>query len=152
MAYKKWLQGKYTPKFPDKYIGNVNDITYRSSWEFYFNHYLDTNPNIISWSSETLPIKYFNPVKNKITTYFPDYIVKYKNKHGEVIVEVIEIKPENQVFPPAKLTKQARLTFLVNREKWKACKVFCDNKGIKFRLLTEQQMFKMIPEEKTTDK
>ena len=40
---KRWAQGKYSLKNPDKYVGNKNP-TYRSSWEFHFMKFCDENP------------------------------------------------------------------------------------------------------------
>lgn len=34
----KYYQGKYKPKNPEKYVGDINNIIFRSSWErnFFF--------------------------------------------------------------------------------------------------------------------
>ncbi len=34
-------QGKYRPSFPMKYRGDVNDIVYRSSWEYKFMKWIE---------------------------------------------------------------------------------------------------------------
>ena len=46
----KYKQGKYQLRNPDKYKGNPSEVIYRSSWEFAFCNYLDTNENIVKWS------------------------------------------------------------------------------------------------------
>ena len=52
-----------------------------------------TNPGIINWASEELPIRYYNPIDKKYHRYFPDFILKTdKNKKM-----LIEIKPSRQL-------------------------------------------------------
>jgi hypothetical protein len=48
---KRPLKGKFKPKNPQKYKGNVTNIIYRSSWELRLMSYLDNHKNIISWGS-----------------------------------------------------------------------------------------------------
>jgi hypothetical protein len=43
---KRFLQGKYSPKFSKKYKGNPCEIYYRSSWERKFMVYCDKNENV----------------------------------------------------------------------------------------------------------
>ena len=43
MAYK----GKYKVKNRSKYVGAVDNVVYRSSWERSFMVYADTNPNVV---------------------------------------------------------------------------------------------------------
>ena len=48
MAYK----GKFRPQNPKKYKGDYTKIIYRSGWELNFMNYLDSQPEVISCSSE----------------------------------------------------------------------------------------------------
>lgn len=143
MAKKKtgWVQGVYTPNHPEKYIGNVKEIIYRSSWELSFNKFLDNNPNVLNWNSEEIAIPYKHPIKGKMARYYPDYWIKYKNKDGVVKTEIIEVKPKNQVNKPKRGSKHDKMRWIVNMEKWKAAKMFCDRNNIEFRILTEQALF-----------
>lgn len=143
MAKKKrgWMQGTFTPKNPEKYVGNVSQIIYRSSWELSFNKFLDSNPNIIAWNSEELAIPYKHPFKNKMARYYPDYWVKYKTKDGTIKAEVIEVKPKNQVNKPRGGNKYDQMRWIVNMEKWKAARMFCDKNNVAFRILTENSLF-----------
>ena len=52
MAYS----GKFVPKNPDKYTGNVSTIIYRSLWEFKLMKYLDAHDEIVRWASEEIVI------------------------------------------------------------------------------------------------
>lgn len=151
MALKGFKQGYYTAKHPDKYLGDVNKIRYMSSWELSFNKFLDNNPNVIGWASEEIAIPYVKPTstrKNKIHKYYPDYYVKYKDKHGNIIQEIIEIKPNNQIQAPKRRGKNKKtqlyeqLTWVVNCAKWKAAQQFCNKYGIRFRIVTEKELFK----------
>ena len=92
MSYK----GKFTPRNPQKYKGDPNNIIYRSTWEVRVMKYLDEHPNVIWWGSEELPIPYFSPVDKKKHRYFPDFIAKMRKADGTVITYVIEVKPENK--------------------------------------------------------
>lgn len=141
-------QGKFIPRHPDKYKGNVDNIVYRSSWEKEFCEFLDGNPNIIEWASEEIAIPYIKPTDKRVHRYFPDYWIKYRNKNGEVIQELIEVKPEKQTKQPTTRGKRKKqqlyesVTYAINIAKWKAAQQFCDKYGLKFRIVTEQQMFK----------
>ena len=88
---KRWAQGKYSLKNPDKYVGNKNP-TYRSSWEFHFMKFCDENPAIASWASEAIKIPYINPVSRRKVNYVPDFLIMYKTKSGKPRAEIIEIK------------------------------------------------------------
>lgn len=140
----KWKQGVYKVRNPDKYVGNLNEVVFRSSWELSMNQFLDNNPNILRWSSEELIIPYLKPTDKKVHRYFPDYWIEYKNRDGKVVQEVLEIKPDNQVNVGRKkrVTNYERITYAINIAKWKAATKYCNDRGIKFRILTEKQMFR----------
>jgi len=149
--HKQWKgvqKGLFTPRHPEKYKGNVKNIVYRSSWERSFMNFLDNNTTVIQWASETIPIPYRKPTTGRIHKYYPDFWVKYKNKNGKIIQEIIEVKPEKQTRQPTTVgkTKKTQLyeaiTWSVNLAKWKAAKIFCDKYGIKFRIMTERDIFK----------
>lgn len=139
---KGWKQGFFTPQNPKKYKGDVEKIIFRSSWEESFARFLDCNINVLEWSSEEISINYFNPVKKRPARYYPDFWVKYRNKHGEILEELIEIKPYKQVQRPSKRSnKYEQVTWFVNMAKWDAAIKFCKGKQIQFRVLTERKLF-----------
>jgi hypothetical protein len=144
---RTFKQGLYIPKHPDKYVGNINAIRYMSSWELHFHKFLDNNPNILQWSSESIKIPYVKPTTGRVHIYFPDYWLKYVTKHGELLEEIIEVKPEKQVHQPTnygsrKTQVYNQLAFAINTAKWKAAGLYCQKKGIKFRIITEKHLFK----------
>lgn len=140
-------KGKYTPKNPEKYVGKLNNIIWRSSWEREFFKFLDNNANVLKWASEEIGIPYLNAVDNKVHTYYPDIWMQYKNKNGDLITEIIEIKPKEQIEKPKVVGKSKKtqlyeqLTYIKNVSKWKYAQAFCDKQGIKFRLVSEMEIF-----------
>lgn len=138
----KWAQGKYTPKNPHKYVGN-NTPRYRSGWELTFMTFCDSNDNVISWASECIRIPYKNPFTGKQTIYVPDFFVLYENKHGQKMAEVVEIKPKKQSLIESKVaTAKDRAIVALNHAKWQAANAFCKSKGLVFRVITEEQLFR----------
>lgn len=141
MSYK----GRFIPENPKKYNGDATNIIWRSTWEFRVMKYLDNNPSVIWWSSEELPIKYYNPIDNSINRYFPDFIVKVKKKDGNVMTYVLEVKPEHQTKQPIQKKKtkkyiQESMTYVINQSKWKAATEFCKDHGWEFKILTEKHL------------
>lgn len=135
-------KGLYTPKHPEKYLGDPTKIRYLSSWELKFMYFCDSNPYILNWASEEIRIKYFHPLKQKVCDYIPDFFVKYKNSAGEMISEIIEIKPKKEVSRTKKSTMYDKVSIAVNEQKWAAAKSFCDRAGITFKILTEDNLFR----------
>jgi hypothetical protein len=141
MSYK----GRFKPKNPKKYNGSADNIIYRSSWELRVMKYLDESPNIIWWASEELAIPYRSPVDQKMHRYFPDFIVKVREKTGLVMTYILEVKPEKQTKVPIQKRKtqkylQEAATYAINQEKWRAADIFCQDHGWKFKVVTEKDL------------
>lgn len=138
----QWAQGFYKLKNPSKYIGNKRP-RFRSSWEFRFMKFLDENPSILNWASEPLRINYTNPATNKKTTYVPDFLIKYQDKDKNQITELIEIKPSSQVsVKAAGKNKLNQIHAIINEAKWNAAAAWARSNNIRFRILTEHDLFK----------
>ncbi len=140
-------QGFYTPENPEKYRGDVNDIVYRSGLEKRFFKLLDQESNVVWWSSEEMFVPYKSPVddpsKNKVRRYFVD--VTFGTSNGETFMA--EIKPKSQVKPPRKNSKnfiKESITYAVNDAKWKAAMAYCEKKNMKFLILTEENLPKVL--------
>jgi len=141
----RFVQGYFTPKNPGKYVGDITKIRVMSSYELETHEFFDSNPNVLRWSSEPFAIPYIKPTDGKLHKYFPDYFVEYKNKDGEIVQEIIEVKPAAQTRRPRKNHKHKlfeELTFAINQAKWLAAIQFCGERGMKFRVLTERAIFK----------
>jgi hypothetical protein len=141
MSYKGW----FTPKHRNKYKGDSENVVYRSSWELRVMKWLDENPSVIWWASEELIIRYKSPIDQKIHRYFPDFIVRLKQKNGTESTVVIEIKPQKQTVKPEQKRKTKRYlqeaaTYAVNQEKWRAADLFCKEHGWQFKVLTEKDI------------
>jgi predicted AlkP superfamily pyrophosphatase or phosphodiesterase len=107
--------------------------------------WLDDNPNVIWWGSEEIIIKYRSPLDQKIHRYFPDFIVRLKQKNDTESTVVIEIKPHKQTIKPVQKRKTNRFlqeaaTYAVNQEKWRAADLFCKEHGWQFKVLTEKDI------------
>ena len=137
----KFSQGIYTPRNPDKYIGK-GKITYRSSWENHFCIFCDTNKHVLEWASESIRIPYRNPVTGKQTTYVPDFLIRYKDANDKIITELIEIKPHDQSIIKEGQKPNMRATVAVNHAKWAMAQKWCKKQGIKFRIVTEKDLFR----------
>ena len=143
MTYK----GKFKPKYPTKYQGDIKEIVYRSSWELKMMKYCDTTKSVVEWGSEELVIPYVSPWDGRYHRYFPDFYVKYKRKDGIIMEELVEVKPKKQVDGPPtnpKRRTQAWLrevqTYVTNRAKWEAAAEYCEDRGWSFRLVTEKNL------------
>lgn len=144
--YRETYKGSYRVENPKKYKGNINDVIYRSSWELKFMKWCDVNPNIIEWGSEIIVIPYKSPVDNKIHRYFVDFYIKVQEKDGIEKKYLIEIKPEKFTKPPAIPEKKTKrfieevFTYGINQSKWKTASQFCEDRGMKFLVLTEKDL------------
>lgn len=148
----RYYQGRFRPKNPGKYMGDPTNIIYRSGWELRLMSYLDKHDSVLEWGSEELVIPYRSPIDGKIHRYYTDFIVKQINYQGIKETVVIEVKPKSQTIPPdmsKKHTPKGGLsrTFLnevktwgVNQAKWKAASDYCDDRGWKFQIMTEEQL------------
>ena len=142
MAYS----GKFTPKNPQKYIGDYNNIVYRSSWECRMMTHFDDTDYIVAWSSEELIIPYISPADNRWHRYFPDFLVKVEDKNGKFKTLLLEVKPKKQTKEPEpkkRMTKQyinEVVTWGVNQAKWRAAEEYCLDRGWTFRLITESEL------------
>ncbi len=144
---KEYKQGLFKPKNPVKYKGDPNRIVYRSSWELKLMEYLDRHPEVIEWSSEEVIVPYFDPTVGHMRRYFPDFIVKSRNRKGVIETRMIEVKPASQVMPPKKGKRRtARFlaeadTYVRNRMKWEQAKKYCQARGWRFQIMTERDLF-----------
>ena len=90
---KKFKQGIYKPKNPDKFWGKDGYAIYRSGLELNYFRILDANPNVLKWGSEEVVVPYI--FEGKQHNYFIDIFVIFKS--GEEIKKfIIELKPYKQ--------------------------------------------------------
>ena len=137
----RFAQGKFRLKFPEKYSG-TRMPTYRSSWEYTFMKFCDEHPSVSQWASEAVKIPYRNPLTGKQTIYVPDFFIVYADKGGKQKVELVEVKPKNQaVKENLGRSRNNQAHYIMNMAKWTAAKSWCKQKGIFFRVITEEDIF-----------
>ena len=137
-----WAQGIFVPKNPQKYVGK-HKPRYRSGWEMTFMTFCDNNKNVLYWASESMAIPYRNPLTGKPSNYIPDFFVVYENKRGQRVAEVVEIKPKKQsLIESRKASAKDRAVVAVNHAKWAAAKAYCEQQGLAFRVITEDDLFR----------
>jgi hypothetical protein len=147
-------KGKFRPNNPHKYKGDPTSVIYRSRWELNLMAYFDSHPNVKWWQSEEVIIPYKSPIDGKYHRYFPDFLVRMINKDGIEETVLIEVKPYSQTMPPdiskKNATKTGRVsrrylnevkTYGINDAKWTAAEEFCKDKGWKFIIMTEKEIF-----------
>lgn len=146
MVYTKTYKGKFRINNPAKYKGDINNVVYRSLWELKFMKWCDTNPNVSEWGSETVIVPYISPLDKRVHRYFVDFYIKVKSRDGKVQKYLIEIKPERFTKPPAIPQKKTKrfvdevFQYGVNEAKWKAAFEFCNDRNMKFMILTEKDL------------
>jgi hypothetical protein len=146
---RNYHQGFYTTRNPQKYVGDVNNIVYRSSWELKAFRWCDMNSSVIAWNSEETVVPYFNELDGKMHRYFVDLVIRIKTGDG-IRTFLVEIKPEAQVrkpIPPKRVTKKSQAnhlaeidTWICNQQKWKAAEIYAKQKGWSFKILTEHEL------------
>jgi len=139
-------KSKYYPSYPNKYKGDSSNIICRSTWERKFCRWCDLNESILEWGSEEFYIPYISPLDNRVHRYFPDFIIKVKESTGQIKTYVIEVKPKKQTRPPKTPKRKTKSylyeckTYAVNQAKWKAAVEFCEDRRIKFKIITEDEL------------
>lgn len=146
----KYIQSIYRPLHPEKYEGNVLNIVCRSSWERKFCIWCDKNASIVKWSSEEIIIPYYDPIEKKTRRYFPDFKVTVKINEKTTVVYLVEVKPISQTEkpkPPKRNTPKTKLrylneakTYINNQSKWEAANIYCEQRGWKFKVITEREL------------
>lgn len=108
--------------------------------------YLDSHPDVLSWGSEEIAIPYRSPIDGRVHRYFPDFVVKKRNRDSKVETLMIEVKPAAQTRPPTPQKSRTRKylsevhTWGVNSAKWKAAQEFCADRMWKFVIMTEKEL------------
>lgn len=107
--------------------------------------YLDANPSVTQWASESIVIPYLSPVDGRMHRYFVDFAMVYKRRDGSTHKALIEVKPNKERKPPRQNKNQQRFlteceTYAVNQAKWKTADAWCKERGITFMVLDEYDL------------
>lgn len=136
----KFSQGIFEVQNLEKYVGGKAPY-FRSSWELAFMRMCDSHPNITKWASENVKIPYLHPQTGKYANYVPDFMIQYVDKNGAEHVELIEIKPSNQTTMENAKTLGQKWQTAINAAKWTAAQEWCKRKGLRFKVINEDQIF-----------
>lgn len=137
----KFAQGRFEMKNPAKYVGKRTPLA-RSSWEFVFMRMLDEHPGVESWASESIQIPYRDPLTGKSTIYVPDFFIVYVDKNHSKHAEVVEIKPSNHtILEKVGKSRYNQEQYVKNMAKWEAATAWCKQQGVKFRIISEDDIF-----------
>lgn len=143
---RNYTQGIYQPKNPQKYKGSI-PIIYRSRLELISFRYLDNNPNILTWGSESVVVPYQSPKDGKVHKYFVDLVASLKDTSGKIKKLLIEVKPEKQTKPPTITNRKKQSTMLyekvtwaVNQAKWDAARQYAKKNDMTFLILNEKHL------------
>lgn len=143
---KRFIQGTYNPRNPQKYKGSL-PIIYRSSYELKFMEVCDSNSNIIQWGNESIVIPYVSPKDNRVHRYFLDFNITVKNQNNQIQKYIVEIKPDKQTKAP--ITEGKRVTksliyeqvmFAINSAKWASAKEWAEKHNYKFVIITQNEL------------
>jgi hypothetical protein len=97
---------------------------------------------VINWVSEGVKIPYFNPVSGKQTVYVPDFIVVYVDANQRQHTELVEIKPSKEATMESAKSYRDKLMVAMNMAKWAAADSWARANGMRFRVVTEFDIFK----------
>lgn len=87
--------------------------------------YLDHCPEVVSWTYEQTVIEYVSNIRTKkVRRYYPDFYVKYSDGREEIL----EVKPKR------------KLEQRVVKKKIDAAQIWCVDRGMTFRILTEEDL------------
>ena len=164
----KYSQGNYIPKNKDKVIklNAKGGVFFRSSWEKKIITWLDNKKEIVKWGSECIRIPYQmthvvnGELKIKEHSYYPDFYYELKMPDGSIQTVIAEVKPKAEYndavlftegkFQTPEKTSLKKLQSLEykfkmaqkNAEKWQTMIKWCDKKGYKFIVITEDTLKK----------
>lgn len=139
----KYESGYYSPKYPDKYRGDLKKIIYRSSYERRMCQFCDFTDSVIEWSSEPIAIMYTSMYDNRRHKYWVDFWVKLNN--GKEFI--VEVKPSMKLKKPRKTKRniksfnEAAKEYLVNYSKFQAASQFAKASGMEFIIADENFLF-----------
>ena len=102
---------------------------FRSSWEYEYMVWLDSNPDVVRWESESVRIAYRrNLLSSNLSFYIPDFLIFYTDGRKELV----EIKPASK-----------RENKIVCRKEMSAIQ-WCEEHMATYKILTEVELKEMF--------
>lgn len=163
----KYNQGLFYPKNKDKVIklNSKGGLYFRSGLEHKMMIYFDNNNNILKWGAENIRIPYqkkewVSDIQDYKTTehnYYPDFYYELLRKDSTILRVVVEVKPLSEVNEPilksnptSKQLKNFEYSLKMynkNLSKWNYMIEYCNRKGFKFIIVTEETLKKLLPKQ-----
>lgn len=150
-TYREFRQGIFKPLNKEKCL-NSSPVIFRSYLEARLFKILDSNSDVLKWSSEETVIPYVHPIKTKqsgqktYARYFVDVYMEMKIE-DKIRKFIIEIKPASQVEKPVINNRKKLSTILyenamyaINTAKWEAAKAYAKKKDMDFLIITEKNI------------
>jgi hypothetical protein len=144
------FRARFIPKNPHKYRGDVDKIFARSSWEASVMKFFDSSSAVLSWASEEIAIPYLKPEDARVHHYYPDFIVEFVDKEGNIKREIVEVKPLHESDAAYAKHERSKAALQTNEAKWKAAIDFAEKNGMTFRVITEKSIFHQVEKPKKT--
>jgi hypothetical protein len=149
--FGKYKQGYYQLENPVKYLGDLNKVIFRSSWEYKVMRYCDLSPHIKEWSSEPIGIKYISPIDNKDHRYYIYFYINVTKPNGESIKYLAEVKPTKDYLnkpvlegrkTPKKLSRyvEEMKTYIINNAKFHSAEIYAKGLGMVFITINENNI------------
>ena len=111
------MKGIFKPKNKQKYIGNPDNIIYRSSWELSFMNFIDRADVVLKWASEEISFKYYLITDKRWHRYFPDFYLELITG-DKFIIEIKSVDALNDIHLAQILTylklADCKLGMLIN--------------------------------------
>jgi hypothetical protein len=82
-----------------------------------------------------------NPFTNRQTIYVPDFFIIYIDANSKQHAEVIEIKPSTQATLESARNQKEQAQAVLNMYKWQAAQAWCKAHQLRFRVVTENEIF-----------
>lgn len=149
---QRYQQGIYQIQNPHKYIGDINDCKYRSSWEKKFCTYCDLNPKVKRWGSEVSKVPYIGYDNNK-HVYHIDFYVEIEDETETGKKMLVEVKPSTECKPPKKPNRITAKSlesyeyslkmYQKNILKWQAARQYALDRGMQFVIVNENHLAKL---------
>ena len=147
----RFTNGTYKVKNKDKYVGDLESVIYRSSYERAFCVFCDGADHVVKWESEPFAIPYISQVDKRTHSYFVDYYARIRNANGEERDYLVEVKPKSRLVKPtypkpatskriATFNEQAK-EYIRNLSKFAAARAYALSIGYEFLIVTEDHLF-----------
>ena len=142
MPSKTVYGGKYKIKKPEKYIGDTDDVNYRSLWEKAAFRWCERNPRVKKWGSEVVKLDYLCGTDKRVHKYFVDLFIEWSDGSKSIV----EIKPEREQKPPVKRKRQTKkyiqeaMAYVRNESKWRVASAWAKKMGYKWEIWGESAL------------